>query len=417
MSQPNNRSIFEVNSADLHPYHPPLTRLCILHSEGKCVHEELDGKRQLRQTENEERVGANERDEGMRTQLGDITQLVSEQRDECTRKRELMMVVFYDYTSAFSNQPSAMGRTKQVPRKSTGGPAKRSELPMFKKITLSAGSTTSSTPIIKTVTAASPKTALLHDKPKPMSHNIYWFGSSPTFLSSTAFFAEMAAIFMTAHAAQGQSAKVALLFQRSFGSESKLAIYFICAGCHEKGSEKRDEIKLYFGFEDAQGVPILDEPATIHGHAEMTSWSQICSDSILILHFVLRTVDPFGSPTAVMRDILQPYKPNDHLQYHEIIFDFGMVEKFEKHVLMMQEFVKQLEQLRFDPEGRNKVTTPGLPVAYTVDDFFQGLLAGGIEKYVKGSTLWMLVCGHMVREGKVFNVFKDYIKRVYYPRH
>jgi hypothetical protein len=54
------------------------------------VREELDGERQLRQTENEERAAANERDEGMRAQLGDITQLVSEQRDECTRKRELM---------------------------------------------------------------------------------------------------------------------------------------------------------------------------------------------------------------------------------------------------------------------------------------------------------------------------------------
>ncbi|KAG1752144.1 hypothetical protein EDB19DRAFT_1094104 [Suillus lakei] len=54
------------------------------------VRGELDSERQLRQTENEERAAANDRDEGMRAQLGDITQLVSEQRDECARKRELM---------------------------------------------------------------------------------------------------------------------------------------------------------------------------------------------------------------------------------------------------------------------------------------------------------------------------------------
>jgi hypothetical protein len=54
------------------------------------VRGELDSERQLRQTENEERAAANERDEGVRAQLGDITQLVSEQRDECIRKRELM---------------------------------------------------------------------------------------------------------------------------------------------------------------------------------------------------------------------------------------------------------------------------------------------------------------------------------------
>lgn len=104
------------------------------------------------------------------------------------------------------------------------------------------------------------------------------------------------------------------------------------------------------GFTDVKGDPILDEPATILGHAEMTSRSQICSDPILVLHFVLRTVDPFGSPAAVMRDILQPYKPKDHLQYHEIIFDFGTGEKVEKHVKMMQALVKQLDKVGFDPE-------------------------------------------------------------------
>ncbi|KAG1819261.1 uncharacterized protein BJ212DRAFT_1345067, partial [Suillus subaureus] len=46
------------------------------------VRGELDSERQLRQTENEERAAANERDEGMHAQLSDITQLVSEQRDE-----------------------------------------------------------------------------------------------------------------------------------------------------------------------------------------------------------------------------------------------------------------------------------------------------------------------------------------------
>ncbi|KAG1819267.1 uncharacterized protein BJ212DRAFT_82906 [Suillus subaureus] len=51
------------------------------------VRGELDSERQLRQTENEERAAANER---MDAQLSDITQLVSEQCDECTRKRELM---------------------------------------------------------------------------------------------------------------------------------------------------------------------------------------------------------------------------------------------------------------------------------------------------------------------------------------
>lgn len=65
-------------------------RIRELEEELARVRGDLDNERQLRQTENEERLAANERDEGMRAQLGDITQLVSEQRDECTRKKELM---------------------------------------------------------------------------------------------------------------------------------------------------------------------------------------------------------------------------------------------------------------------------------------------------------------------------------------
>jgi hypothetical protein len=65
-------------------------RIHDLEEELARVRGDLDNERQLRHTENEERMAANERDEGMRAQLGDITQLVSEQRDECARKRELM---------------------------------------------------------------------------------------------------------------------------------------------------------------------------------------------------------------------------------------------------------------------------------------------------------------------------------------
>jgi len=65
-------------------------RIHELEEELARVRGDLDNERQMRQTENEERAAANERDEGMRAQLGDITQLVSEQRDECIRKRELM---------------------------------------------------------------------------------------------------------------------------------------------------------------------------------------------------------------------------------------------------------------------------------------------------------------------------------------
>ncbi|KAG2139095.1 uncharacterized protein EDB93DRAFT_1106202 [Suillus bovinus] len=171
------------------------------------------------------------------------------------------------------------------------------------------------------------KATLLRKKPMPLSHNI---------ITSTASFVEMVAIFMIASAAHEFQAQV---------KDSE--VLFICAGCHKihRKHSRNDGIRPYFGFEDIKWNPILGAPVTIHGHSEMTSWSQICSDPILILHFVLQTIDPLGSPAGIMQEILRPYKPNDKLQYHEIVFDIGTMEKAEKHRLSMSKLVTELEHL------------------------------------------------------------------------
>jgi hypothetical protein len=66
-----------------------------LEEELATVKAELENERQLKITEEaerheRERMENMERDEAVRAQLGDITNLVQEQRDECARKKELM---------------------------------------------------------------------------------------------------------------------------------------------------------------------------------------------------------------------------------------------------------------------------------------------------------------------------------------
>ncbi|KAG1857863.1 hypothetical protein C8R48DRAFT_775325 [Suillus tomentosus] len=218
-------------------------------------------------------------------------------------------------------------------------------------------------------------------------------------------------------------------------------VLFICPGCHEKRGNYRsesDSIMPYFGFEDTKGTPILTVPATINGHVEMSSRSQVCSDSVLILHFVLKGLQPSGSPAPIMREALEPYGPNGTIQYHEIIFDFGTDEKLDTHVKSMTKLVDEVRRCQYERvevfiythsetvrgdiwggfendtsigKGRNKVITPGEPVAYSVDDFFAGLFVGGIEDHIQGATLWMLVCGHIIREPLAFKSFKGCVKR------
>ncbi|KAH9947808.1 hypothetical protein B0H21DRAFT_778320 [Amylocystis lapponica] len=70
-------------------------RVRALEEELAAVRVELENERQLRMSEEaerreRERMEMLERDEAMRTQLGDLTNIVSEQRDELARKREVM---------------------------------------------------------------------------------------------------------------------------------------------------------------------------------------------------------------------------------------------------------------------------------------------------------------------------------------
>ncbi|KIM92330.1 hypothetical protein PILCRDRAFT_119040 [Piloderma croceum F 1598] len=70
-------------------------KISALEEELARVREELENERQQRITEEaetreRERMESLERDEAVRNQLGDITNLVQDQREECARKKELM---------------------------------------------------------------------------------------------------------------------------------------------------------------------------------------------------------------------------------------------------------------------------------------------------------------------------------------
>ncbi|KAG2740213.1 hypothetical protein P692DRAFT_20753649 [Suillus brevipes Sb2] len=79
--------------------------------------------------------------------------------------------------------------------------------------------------------------------------------------------------------------------------------------------------------------------AIVHGCVEVTSRSQVCSDAILILHFVLETLNPSGSPAHLMPLILEPYRLKDNIRSQEIIFNIGMPEKVNKHIKFMKDLV------------------------------------------------------------------------------
>ncbi|KAG2098235.1 uncharacterized protein F5147DRAFT_777730 [Suillus discolor] len=274
-----------------------------------------------------------------------------------------------------------MAQTKQTCKKTTGGSAKCGVLLKFKKLMGHGG-----IQVLKTVQS---KGALpLGEKAvlKPLYHNIFclfcWDGGSLYECS------------ICPHVVCTKCVVVPVEFQERINDPD---VHFMCPGCHEmrgKGS-RGGPMMPYFGFKDCDGTPVLKVPATIHGHIEMASWSQICSNPILVLHFILTILDPAGSPATTMQHKLRPYRPNDALQFHEIIFDIGMDAKADLHVESMKALVDCLKHLEYkhveifiythsetdqgdiwggfeDDEfvgkGRNRLAIPGDPVAYPVDD-------------------------------------------------
>ncbi|KAG1765300.1 hypothetical protein EV702DRAFT_1204625 [Suillus placidus] len=213
-----------------------------------------------------------------------------------------------------------MAPRKQTSGKTTGGAAKRSELPKFKKVI----------GLTKTVFPVKAKKLLLGAKlkPKPVSHNVDGGNLSDC------------------SCCPHSVCERCIVILREFEERIKdLDVQFICPGCHEmcaKG-DQGGGIKLYFGFENTNGDPALPVTATIHGCIEVTSRSQISSDPILVLHFVLETLKPFGSPVAIMHQALQLYRLQDHIEYHEIIFDIGTEEKANKHAESMAKLMDRLK--------------------------------------------------------------------------
>lgn len=135
---------------------------------------------------------------------------------------------------------------------------------------------------------------------------------------------------------------------------------------------------------------MLAKPAVIHGHIELSSRSEICTIPVLILNFVLDSVDCLGSPACIMRDALHSYVPAD---YREIVFDVGTVHKAKQHAQSMVKLMGELdprrvgrveifihshsETMRGDIWGGFKNTRTrgerGDPVAYTISDVSQPL--------------------------------------------
>ena len=63
----------------------------------------------------------------------------------------------------------------------------------------------------------------------------------------------------------------------------------------------------------------------------MTSHSQVSSDSLLILHFILESLEAIGSPTHMLHEYIQALIACDDVAFEEVMFNLGDIEQHAAH--------------------------------------------------------------------------------------
>ncbi|KAG1750043.1 hypothetical protein EDD22DRAFT_850888 [Suillus occidentalis] len=139
------------------------------------------------------------------------------------------------------------------------------------------------------------------------------------------------------------------------------------------------------GFEDHNGTLVLMVPTTIHGHIEMP-----------------RTDEKAEHHAKSMEILVGHLKLLEYEHVEIFVYTHSEIE--------WGDIWGGFEDDEFVGRRRAKVTIQGKPVTYAVDVFFAGLFVGGIEEYVRGATLWVLICGHMVQQPDSFKLLQTCVK-------
>ncbi|KAG2108982.1 uncharacterized protein F5147DRAFT_652559 [Suillus discolor] len=154
-------------------------------------------------------------------------------------------------------------------------------------------------------------------------------------------------------------ARCIVILEESLDYIKKGDVFFRCPRCHEVHDRNAGKgiITPYFGFEDAQGKAVLATPATIHGHIELTSRSEVKQHA------------------KAMEKLTQ---------------DIGLHQFARVKVCVHSHSDTNCSDLWAGFETSNIKGEHEGPVAYSLDDFFTTVFPSSIAGYLKGATLWML---------------------------
>lgn len=80
----------------------------------------------------------------------------------------------------------------------------------------------------------------------------------------------------------------------------------------------------------------------VQGHFQMTSRSQVNTDTLLVLHFILQSIDGMGSPAHLLYQYMQGFIRPSQVVYEEMVFNMETQEQVINHGHAVNDMAKRL---------------------------------------------------------------------------
>ena len=95
-------------------------------------------------------------------------------------------------------------------------------------------------------------------------------------------------------------------------------------------------------FEPSSLKPGIECPIQVQGQFHMNSKLQVSSDELLVLHFLLQSVEGIGSPARLLFNYMQAFIHPCGVVYEEVVFNMECPEQAVNHGRAMVELIDHL---------------------------------------------------------------------------
>ena len=75
----------------------------------------------------------------------------------------------------------------------------------------------------------------------------------------------------------------------------------------------------------------MDSPMKVQGQFQMTSQSQVSTNNLLILHFILQSIDGIGSPAPMLFQYMVGFIRPGAITYEQIVFNMETQDQVINH--------------------------------------------------------------------------------------